>query len=128
MLRWRGSALGSAGAGMGAGFAVGGQMAGAIASAINTPGQVMPSNTQPPASSQPAAPPPLPSAASFHAAIDGASAGPFDMAALASKVREGKITRNSLVWKAGMANWVAADTVPELQALFAHVPPPLPGA
>jgi len=26
-----------------------------------------------------------------------------------------------------MPAWAAADTVPELQALFAHQPPPLPG-
>jgi membrane protease subunit (stomatin/prohibitin family) len=116
------------GAGIGAGLAVGGQMAGTVGAAMNAPGQVIPANTQPPASAQPAAPPPLPTSVAFHAAIDGASAGPFDLAALAAKVREGKVTRNSLVWKVGMANWVAADTVPELQSLFASVPPPLPGA
>ena len=49
------------------------------------------------------------------------------MAALAAQVKAGKITRKTLVWKPGMANWVAAETVPELQALFADVPPPLPG-
>ena len=30
------------------------------------------------------------------------------------------------VWKPGMAAWVAADTVTELQGLLASVPPPLP--
>ena len=49
------------------------------------------------------------------------------MTALAAQVKAGKITRKSLVWKKGMASWVAAETVPELQSLFADAPPPLPG-
>jgi GYF domain 2 len=32
------------------------------------------------------------------------------------------------VWKAGMAQWVKAGEVPELGALFANVPPPVPPA
>ena len=36
------------------------------------------------------------------------------------------LTRTTLVWRQGMANWVAAETVPELQPLFAAAPPPLP--
>lgn len=31
----------------------------------------------------------------------------------------------SQVWKAGMASWQPAGTVPELQGLFAQVPPPV---
>ncbi|MDB5307064.1 MAG: domain / Band 7 family protein [Gemmataceae bacterium] len=110
------------GAGIGAGVAVGQQMAGAIAGAAGAPGQVTPGNTQ-----SPGGPPPLPAAAAYHAAIDGAAAGPFDLPALQAHVRDGKITRSTLVWRQGMANWVAADTVPELQSLFANAPPPLPG-
>lgn len=99
------------GAGIGAGFAVAGQMAGAVA------GQSAPAA---------AMPPPLPSAAAYFAAIGGAQAGPFDMATLSGKVRDGALTRSTLVWKQGMASWVTAETVPELQPLFAAVPPPLP--
>jgi membrane protease subunit (stomatin/prohibitin family) len=102
--------LGGLGAQIAAGVAVGGQMAGAVGAGM---------------ASQ-AAPPPLPATATFHVAIDGKSAGPFDLAALEAKVREGKVTRNSLVWRQGMANWVAASTVPELNAIFASSPPPLP--
>lgn len=112
------------GAGIGAGAAIGGQMAGAVAGAMGAPGTVTPGNTQSPGG----APPPIPAAASFHAAINGAAAGPFDMTALAAQVKDGKITRGTLVWKTGMPNWVAADTVPELKSLFAHLPPPLPGS
>lgn len=109
------------GAGIGAGVAVGGQMAGAVAGGMASPGQVTAGNTV-----APAAPPPIPAAASYHAAIDNAPAGPFDPVALAAQVKAGKVGRSTLVWKPGMANWVAADTVDELKALFAHLPPPLP--
>jgi membrane protease subunit (stomatin/prohibitin family) len=94
------------GAGFGAGMAIGNQMGAAFA-----PG---------------AAPPPLPAAAKYHAAINGQAAGPFEAAALQQKIAAGEITRATLVWKSGMANWVAAETVPELQALLGHLPPPLP--
>jgi membrane protease subunit (stomatin/prohibitin family) len=107
------------GAGIGAGYALGGQMAGAFGAAAAAPGQVTPGNTQSPGG----APPPLPGAPQFYAAINGTQSGPYDVGALA-----GKITRGTLVWRQGMAGWVAADTVPELQGLFANVPPPIPGA
>lgn len=98
------------GAGIGAGFAVAGQMAGAVAGQ-NVAGT----------------PPPLPSASpAFFAAIGGVQGGPFDMATLSSKIRDGSLTRSTLVWKQGMAAWAAADSVAELQPLFAAVPPPLP--
>ena len=41
---------------------------------------------------------------------------------------DGRVTRETLVWSAGMAEWSAAGGVPELAALFAAAPPPLPGA
>jgi hypothetical protein len=104
------SGMAGMGAGIGAGMAVGQQMAQNIGAA----------------QSGAAAPPPLPGAIMFYAAINGAQAGPFDMATLTAKIREGQIARNSLVWKQGMANWAAADSVQELQALFASMPPPLP--
>jgi membrane protease subunit (stomatin/prohibitin family) len=102
---------GLAGAGMGlaAGVALGNQMAGQLA------GAAQPS----------AAPPPLPQAG-FFLGVGGQQQGPFDAAALAARARDGSLTRTTLVWRQGMPNWVAAETVPELQALFANVPPPLP--
>jgi membrane protease subunit (stomatin/prohibitin family) len=104
--------VGGIGAQLAAGLAVGGQMASALGSGI---------------ASQ-AAPPPLPATATFYAAIGGKQAGPFDMAALKTLVQEGKVTRDSLVWKQGMANWAAASTLPELAGVFAAAPPPLPPA
>jgi membrane protease subunit (stomatin/prohibitin family) len=117
--------IGGLGAGLGAGVAVGQQMGAALGSAAAAPGVVTPTHTTPPASGG-GAPPPLPGAASFHAAIDGNPAGPFDMATLSAHAKSGKLTRTTLVWKTGMASWVAAGTVDELKSLFADVPPPLP--
>ena len=73
-------------------------------------------------------PPPLPTAVAFHVAINGQQAGPFDMMALQAQANTGSLKRDSLVWKAGMAQWSQAATVPELAALFANVPPPVPPA
>jgi membrane protease subunit (stomatin/prohibitin family) len=72
------------------------------------------------------APPPLPGVAPFYVAINNQQQGPFDPNALAGKVRDGAVSRNTLVWRQGMATWAAAESVPELAGLFASVPPPLP--
>jgi membrane protease subunit (stomatin/prohibitin family) len=75
--------------------------------------------------SAPAGPPPLP-AAEWFVGADGRQLGPFDPAALAGQARSGALTRDTLVWRNGMAGWIAAGQVPELGAAFAAVPPPLP--
>lgn len=72
------------------------------------------------------APPPLPAAAAYHVAIGGQQAGPYDMATLQQYVQSGQITRETLVWKSGMAQWVKASDVPDLAGLFGTTPPPLP--
>lgn len=72
-------------------------------------------------------PPPMPTVA-YHVAINGQAAGPFDMGTLSQMVASGTLTKTSLVWKQGMANWVQADTVQELQGLFGNNIPPIPGS
>jgi membrane protease subunit (stomatin/prohibitin family) len=74
----------------------------------------------------PAAPPLPPSAWAFHVAVNGQQTGPFDMAALQGQIASGTLTRDSLVWKQGMAAWGKAGDQPEIASLFASVPPPLP--
>ena len=109
-----------AGMGLGAGFAMGGNMfgqMGAAQAAANAGG-----------AAASAMPPPLPAAMAFHVAINGQQAGPFDMGTLQGQAGSGSLKRDSLVWKAGMAQWVKAGEVPELTALFASMPPPLPPA
>ena len=80
------------------------------------------------ASQGPSVPPPLPGAASWFVGIDGKQEGPFDEAGLREKSAAGRLTRDTLVWKQGMANWQKASEIAELSALFAPVPPPLPPA
>jgi membrane protease subunit (stomatin/prohibitin family) len=99
------------GAGLGVGMGMAGQMAGAMAGG---------------GTASPGTPPPLPTAVSFFVAFNNQQTGPFDLAALQAKVRDGSLTRTTMVWKQSMPGWAAADTVPELQPLFANVPPPLP--
>ncbi|MDP9174669.1 MAG: SPFH domain-containing protein [Planctomycetota bacterium] len=103
-------------AGAGAGLAAGYQMASQMGQAFNN---------QSSATAQ-AGPPPVPGAAAFFAAIGGAQVGPLSMNDLSARLHAGDLTPQTLVWKQGMSGWVAAQTVPELGALFAAVPPPLP--
>jgi membrane protease subunit (stomatin/prohibitin family) len=70
----------------------------------------------------PMAPPPIPG---WHVAEQGRSVGPLDFAALAAEIAAGRVSRETLVWRAGMASWEAASKVDALQTLF---PPPIPGA
>ncbi len=75
---------------------------------------------------QTAALPPL--VGQFYAAINGQQAGPFDLQALRAHVASGALTRETLVWRQGMAGWTPAGQVPDLSTLFAASPPPLPKA
>ncbi len=76
----------------------------------------------------PMAPPPPPMAVKvWHLAENGATTGPFTQSDLQAQVLAGKLTRATQVWTAGQDGWHAAGDT-ELQALFAQVPPPPPGA
>ncbi|MDX2116947.1 MAG: SPFH domain-containing protein [Planctomycetota bacterium] len=98
------------GMGLGAGFAMAQQMGSAMGQPVAGAG----------------APPPIPAAAVFFVAIDGKQAGPFDLATLKAQASAGRLSRESLVWKNGMAEWTAAGNVSELSGIFTDVPPPLP--
>lgn len=113
-----------AGMGLGAGFQMGGAMAGQMGAAMAAGAAGMGGAQAAPA----AAPPPLPPSMMFHVAVNGAQAGPFDMGTLQGQVASGALKRDSLVWRAGMAQWAKAGDVAELSALFAAMPPPLPPA
>jgi membrane protease subunit (stomatin/prohibitin family) len=106
------------GAGESFGFGIGMAAGQAATRAMNTPA--------PAAAPAPAAgPPPLPTAEWF-VGVNGQQQGPFDVAGLAAQARAGTLSRDTLVWKNGMAAWTAAGQVPELGSAFAAVPPPLP--
>jgi len=99
-----------AGVGLGAGIAMGAQMMNRMGAAAGAG----------------AAPAPVPGAVSYHVAVGQNQAGPFDIAALRQQAAGGQLTRASLVWRNGMAQWTPASEVPELTSLFADVPPPIP--
>lgn len=101
--------MAGAGVGLGAGFAMANQMAGAF--------------QQPQAPS--AAPPPVPTVA-YHVAVNGQQTGPFDLNALKGQLASGQFTPESMVWSAGMANWLPASQVQALAGLFLATPPPPP--
>ncbi|OWY24080.1 SPFH domain-containing protein [Sphingobacteriales bacterium UPWRP_1] len=71
-------------------------------------------------------PPKLPETLQYFVAQNGKQTGPFTEAELKSLVEQGALTRQTLVWKAGMSNWAPAETVSELNSLLQSVPPPLP--
>ena len=70
-------------------------------------------------------PPPVPVVA-YHVAINGQAAGPYNLQTLQQMAITGQFTKESLVWKQGMADWANAGTVEELKSLFANVMPPIP--
>lgn len=109
-------------AGMMTGMMMGGAMGQQMAGMMNNMGQNMQQamNT----------PPPMPNV-QYHVSIDGAQAGPFNMQQLAQMAQNGQLTKQTYVWKQGMANWEFAGNVPELASLFAppvsgSMPPPPP--
>lgn len=115
--------LAAAGVGVGMGFGIGGQMAGALGGLSAGQGQ-----PQVPSGAAASAPPPLPLQVQFYVAINGQQSGPFEMVILQQMAQSGQLTRDSLVWKQGMAAWDAAGQVAELSGVFGAVPPPIPSA
>jgi membrane protease subunit (stomatin/prohibitin family) len=111
------------GMGLGIGMAMGQRFAAGLAP--QAPAGAAAAAPAAPAAAAPA-PPPLPQAAQWFVGIGGAQQGPYDAAALHGLVGAGSLTRETLVWKDGMAGWLPAAQVPEIGGLFGTVPPPLP--
>ena len=106
---------GMMGVGMGAGLGMGmmGQMGNAFQN--NQFNGATGQNTPPP--------PPL---VQYFVAVNGAQTGPFNMQQLQAMAVSGQFNKQSIVWKQGMAGWLAAETQVELAGLFNAVPPPPP--
>jgi hypothetical protein len=68
----------------------------------------------------------MPTATAWYIGVAGQQLGPLDAAGLQSNIANGQLTGSTLVWRAGMAAWSAASTVPEIAALLPQAPPPLP--
>lgn len=98
-------------AGMALGGAVGQNIAGVMNGAMNG---VNLGNGQ--------TPPPVPTNG-YYVAVDGKATGPFDIATLTTMGVLNTFNKDSLVWKQGMQNWVAANTIDELKQIFNSIPP-----
>ena len=116
-----GSSMGDGGGGMNpAAMMTGMMMGGAIGGSMsNMMGNMMSGLNQP----QPPAPPVM---SQYHISVNGQQAGPYTLDQLRQMVSAGQLTRETYVWKTGMAAWDSAGNVQETAALFGAVPPPPP--
>jgi hypothetical protein len=110
-----GGNLGAAGMGLGVGAAMMGQVGN-----IFQQNQVTPNNT---GGSEP--PPPPAPAVQYHIVKDGKSDGPHSFSDINAMIASGTLSRESMIWKKGMAAWAAASSVEEIAELFSNVPPPI---
>lgn len=107
--------------GAGIGLAMAGQMAGQM---MNPQAGQFHGGQQPPQQDAPT-PPLMPQQTTYHVAVGGVQQGPFPVSQLQQMIQQGQLTRDTLVWTAGMPAWAAANSVQELSQLFGAVPPPL---
>ena len=106
-------------AGMMAGMAMGGALGQNMAGMFNNMNQGINRQT----------PPPIPQEIYFMAIGNGQSAQ-YDINGMKVNAQNGSLTKDTLVWKQGMANWMKASNVSELNSLFTNgiTPPPLPNS
>ena len=107
--------------GAGIGLAMAGQMAGQM---MNPQAGQFHGGQQPPQQAAPT-PPPMPQQTTYHVAVGGVQQGPFPVSQLQQMIQQEQLTRDTLVWTAGMPTWAAANSVPALSQMFGAVPPPL---
>lgn len=80
---------------------------------------------RPPAS--PAAPPPVAAVgAEWHVAVAGSQSGPHTVQQVQAMIQRGQVAADALVWKAGMAGWIALMECADFAGILATVPPPPP--
>jgi len=70
-------------------------------------------------------PPPIP-VVMYNVAVNGQTTGPFELGALKQMAMNGQFSANSLVWKAGMAEWEKAECIAELKDVLSSIVPPIP--
>jgi membrane protease subunit (stomatin/prohibitin family) len=107
-------------AGLGTGLGAGMAMANQMTQAMINQNQQQPNNQ-----TQPAGTPP-PFEVKYYVVVNGQQAGPYNIDELRELVEKQILTKNSFVWKKGLADWVTADGQSDLESLWKLVPPPLP--
>ncbi len=70
--------------------------------------------------------PPPPPIMQYYVSVNGQQQGPFNADQLRGLIAQGQLTKQTFVWKQGMAGWLAAEQVPEVAMMFGAVPPPPP--
>ena len=103
-----GNVLG-AGMGLGIGFGMGNQM-GNITGNMNT------------------SPPPLPTQTLYYLHINNEQIGPISIDSIKQLINQGKVTKETIIWKDGMSDWKNILEQPELKLLFGTIPPPPPSS
>ncbi len=72
-------------------------------------------------------PPPMPAAIQYFYAVNGQQTGPVSFEQLQSLFANRTVNKDTLVWKAGLAEWTALQQLDELKSfLGGNTPPPLP--
>ena len=99
------------GAGLGVGMGVGSGMSSMASQMINT---------------NPVAPPPLPQETQYHIYLNGQQLSGMTLQNITLFIRNGMMNSSTLVWKAGLPQWVNASQIPEIAALFNQQATPLP--
>ena len=61
---------------------------------------------------------------SYHIIFDGKPAGPFSESEIARLITEGKVKKDTYVWRLGMAQWDMVENVTDVLKLVALAPPP----
>ena len=107
-------------AGMAMGSAIGQNMAGMMNGALGGVNQQVP--PQMPGMNVP----PVPPVSQYNVAVNGQTTGPYTIQVLSQMAAGGQFTKDSLVWKSGMANWQKAEEVAELAPLFVPSAPSVP--
>ena len=78
----------------------------------------------------PLAPPPMPQTAKeikhYFAIVDGDRVGPLNLAAVAEMIHNNQINPETLMWTAGLNDWVAAEGITEVLVHLNNQPPAMP--
>lgn len=66
-----------------------------------------------------------PKAVEWYVAVNEKASGPFSENEIKGLLLEKKVTKETLVWCAGMSEWQKAESTPSILKLFIQLPPAL---